>query len=252
VVHVDPIPYRPLPPGGASYAMEIPPVGPNGVRITLNSNLDSEQTIWHLRSAWNVAALNCLGEPYQPILDGYKWFLKKYKKGLTAANAAIDKRYRSQNSSSLVGIKARQAEMTQLYNYFANPAVLPDMCQAAMAVAADAAQSPDQDLKVFAAANLPKFEATYLKFFDAYDRYRIASSDWDAKYGAQYGASQPGYVAVHGIGQPSVATGLVATQTPALVGSVADPETGAQIPVIKQPSAAVSTPLVQPVQQDKR
>lgn len=254
VVHVDPIPYRPLPPAGASYAMYIPPVGASGARTTIDSGLDADETVWHLRSAWNVAALNCLGEAYEPILEGYKGFLKKYKTGLTAANAAIDKKYRLANGASLAATKARQAHMTQVYNYFAVPAVLPDMCQAMMAVAADAAQAPPkQDLKAFAAANLPRIEATYLKFFDAYDRYRAASADWDAKYGIQYGASQPGYVAVHGAGQqPSVASGLIGTSTPGLAGTVADPETGAQIPIVKQPDPTISVPLIQPVQQDKK
>lgn len=249
VVHVEPIPYRPLPPGGASYAMYIPPVGPNGVRATVNTGLDGNETVWHLRSAWNVAALNCLGPQYQPILDGYKVFLKQYKSGLTAANAAIDKKFQSANGAGAT--KARQAHMTQVYNYFAMPAVLPDMCQAVMQVAVDAAQTPNQDLKAFAATNLPRIEGAYLKFFDAYDQYRIASADWDAKYGAQYGASQPGYVAVHGAGQASVGSDLLSTR-PALAGTVPDTETGAQIPVVKQPEPTISTPLVQPVPQEKK
>ena len=231
--------------------MYIPPVGPDGKRTTVNSGLDTNETVWNLRSAWNVAALNCLGAQYEPILDGYKVFLKNYKKGLTAANAAIDKKYRTANGAALAGTKVRQAHMTQVYNYFATPAVLPDLCQATMAVAADLAQTPKQDLNVFAANNLPRIEAAYLKFFDAYDQYRVASGDWDAKWGAQYGSSQPGYVAVHGAGgQSTIATTLIATPAPALAGTVTDPDTGAQIPVIKpqQPT----TPVIQPVLQGSK
>ena len=51
-------PYRPLPPNGAAYAMTIPAVGADGVRRTINTGLDRDDTIWHVRSAWNVAALN--------------------------------------------------------------------------------------------------------------------------------------------------------------------------------------------------
>ena len=59
-----------------------------------------------------------------------------------------------------------------------------------------------------------------------------------------YGASQPGYVAVHSITAPTAASSLVAPQA---AGEVVDPETGARIPIIPVPEETVATPVVQPV-----
>jgi hypothetical protein len=249
----EPIPYRPVPPNAAAYVLETPTVGPDGVRHTVNTGLDSNDTVWHLRAAWNVAALNCVESDYQAVLDGYKWFLKNYQKKLNTVNAAIDKKFRAAATGKTASAGAtRQVYMTQVYNYFATPAVHTDMCNAALEVTADAAKAPKQDLATFAGANLPRFEAAYLKFFDAYDAYRVASAAWDEKYGAQYGYSQPGYVAVHGSTRSSVATSLVATEGPAITGTVTDPETGAQIPVVKVPDPALSVPLIQPVSKDAK
>jgi len=189
---VESTPYRPLPPNGAAYAMTIPPLGADGVRRTLNTGLDRDDTIWHLRSAWNVAALNCMGSQYKPILTGYAAFLKRYVKELAAVNKRIEATYRSP--------AAREAQNTKVYNYFATPAAMGSMCPVALAVANEWLKAPPSELAAFAKATLPRFDAVYLDFFAAYDRYRADSAAWDAKYGALYGSTQPGYVAVHGRG----------------------------------------------------
>ena len=72
--------------------MVLPPKGADGQRITINSNLDENGALWQLRSGWNVAALNCLDPSYQPVLDGYAAFLKKYRKQLTTTNTALARR----------------------------------------------------------------------------------------------------------------------------------------------------------------
>jgi hypothetical protein len=244
---VEAIPYRPIPPAGSSYVMAIPPLGPDGVRQTVNTGLDENDTIWNLRSVWNVAALNCLDEVHKPILDGYTAFLKKNVKKLRAVNTAIDKKYRTSEGSVSAGRKAREAHMTQVYNYFATPAAIPGMCNVALAISNEYLAAPATDLPAFAAASLPRFEAVYLDFFNAYDRYRTESAAWDARYGAQYGASQPGYVAVHGTAQPTIATSLNEAAASTVTSQVVDPETGARIPVVNLPAATASTPVVQPV-----
>jgi hypothetical protein len=248
---VEAVPYRPIPPVGSSYAMATPPIGPDGVRQTINTGLDENDTIWNLRSVWNVAALNCLDEAHKPILDGYSAFLKKNVKKLSAVNTALDKKYRTAEGSASAGRKAREVHMTQVYNYFATPAAIPEMCNVALAVSNEYLAEPPKDLAAFSAAALPRFEAVYLAFFDAYDRYRAESAAWDAKWGAQYGASQPGYVAVHGAAQPTIATALnAATGTP-VTSQVVDPDTGAPIPVVNLPAATGSTPVVQPLPKDE-
>jgi len=232
--------------------MSTPSVRPDGYRQTINSDLDKDETIWHLRSAWNVAALNCLGATNQPVLDGYKWFLGKYKKSLAKVNTAIDRKFRNEYGSYNAALKARQAHTTQLYNYFAMPPVLPNMCKAALAVASDAQQNSNQDLGDFALANLPRFEAPYENFFEAYDQYRTASMAWDEKYGARYGYSQPGYVAVHGSAQTSIASSLNESANPPLAGTVTDPETGVEVPVVRQSDQRTAIPVVQPIPKDAK
>ena len=246
------IPYRPIPPNGAAYTMNIPPAGSDGIHRTINSDLDSNEEIWRLRSAWNVAALNCLGAPYQPILDGYKAFLRKYRKQLSAVNSAINRKFRKEYSSHMNGLKAREAHSTQVYNYFAMPPVLPELCKAARQMALDEAQHPAKDLETLAATGLPRLEAVYQDFYDAYDAYRVASAAWDAKYGEKYGYSQPGYVAVHGSATPGIASSLNGTSVVPLAGTLTDPETGAKVPLVGKSAPNNSTPVVQPIPKDAK
>jgi hypothetical protein len=246
---VEVIPYRPIPPSGATYVMDVPPLGLDGQRITINSNLDEDGTLWHFRSAWNVAALNCMDATEGPILEGYGSFLKKYRRALSAANTAIDQRFRREYGSRTEAVKAREAYMTQVYNYFALPPARAEFCNAALQVANEFLLAQPDDPKAFAAAALPRYEAAFLNFFRQYEQYRVDSAAWDARYGERYGASQPGYVAVHSVSVPTVASTLVDLNAPAPTGEVVDPETGARIPIIPAPADTISTPVVQPVEE---
>jgi hypothetical protein len=180
--------------------MQIPAVGPDGARLTINKNLNANETLWHVRSGWNVAALNCLGPEYQPILDGYRAFLKKYSGKLAATNSALEMQYRKTAGSADAGIRTRERVSTQVYNYFSLPLARTGFCDAALAVSSEFLASPPTDPAAFAAATLPRFEAPFEAFFAEYDQYRVESAAWDPRYGAQFGYSQPGYVAVHGYG----------------------------------------------------
>lgn len=243
------IPYRPIPPGGASYTMTIPPLAPDGKRMTVNRNLGEHDTLWHFRSAWNVAALNCHGPVHQPIVDGYGAFIKLHDPALDVANAAIDQRYREQNGSRSEGVKAREAFMTQVYNYFALPPARTGFCSTALQIANESLASPPDDANAFAATNLQRLDAVFDRFFREYDRYRTASAEWDAKYGALYGSSQPGYVAVHGVPGINLASGIIdPAQQP--VGQVLDPATGARIPLSAGTEESFATPVVQPLPEE--
>jgi hypothetical protein len=247
---VEAIPYRPIPPGGATYVMDIPPIGADGTRLTVNSNLPENDTLWHFRSAWNVAALNCLEGHHQVILDGYGAFLRKHAQALTAANNAIDQRYRRDHGSRNAALQAREQFMTHVYNYFAMPPVRGGLCSVAVTAANAFLADESGDPKQLAAAYLPLFEAEFEQFFRAYEQYRIDSAAWDQMYGARYGASQPGYVAVYGTAGPSVGATLVDLDAPTPAGEVVDPDTGGRIPLIAVPEGTVSTPVVQPVPEE--
>ena len=222
-------------------------MGASGVRQTVNAGLNEDETLWHFRSGWNVAALNCLDAEHQPILDGYGAFLRKFSRKLTATNTAIDAEFRREHSSRSNAIKAREAFMTQVYNYFAMPPARADFCNVTLAIANEYIAAPPEDANQFAAAGLSRIEAVFEQFFRAYEQYRVDSGAWDARYGAQYGASQPGYVAVHSLGAPGVGASLSASTAPEPAGEVVDPDTGARIPVIPVPETTVATPVVQPV-----
>lgn len=256
---VEVVPFRPIPPMGAAYVMDVPQIGPDGRRITVLSSISDDERLWYFRSAWNVAALNCTGPTYQPILDGYATFLKANARPLKSVNTRIDASYRKEYSVARDAIKAREKTMTTVYNYFALPPARAAFCQSALAVAAQAAATPKYDPAVFAQTNLPAFETPFANFFTAYEQYQRDSLAWDTQYGARYGASQPGYVAVQAanarktlvIPQAGITNPANTTATPVTVaGTVTDQETGAQIPVIPVTPAQTSVPVVQPVAKD--
>jgi hypothetical protein len=252
------VPYRPIPPMGAAYVMDVPQLGPNGERITVLSNPSADERTWYFRSAWNVAALNCTGPAYQPILEGYSAFLKKHDRALRQVNSRIDASYRKDYSVARDAIKAREKTMTTVYNYFALPPVRAGFCQEALAVANQALATPNYDPAAFAAANLPALERPFNAFFTAYEQYQRDSAAWDAQYGERYGASQPGYLAVRAAERRAAAIPQVGVSDPAqttatpvqAVGAVIDQTTGAQIPVIPVTPAQTSVPVVQPVPKD--
>jgi hypothetical protein len=235
--------------------MSIPARGPDGHYLTLLRGLNDDQRLWYFRSAWNVAALNCVGPEYQPILDGYGAFLKDNAKALKAANERIEKSYRKDYPTKGEAVAAREKLMTMVYNYFALPPARADFCQAGLRVASLAAVTPKPDAAALATANFAQFEAPFETFFAAYEQYQRDSAAWDAQYGARYGASQPGYVAVHaaratmvpqvGVSDPGTTT----MQPTTAAGVVIDQTTGASIPVVPVPQQPAGVPVVQPVPQ---
>jgi hypothetical protein len=248
---VERIPARPIPPGGASYTMAIPPLGIDGQRLTVNRGLSDDEKVWHFRSAWNVAALNCTAPQYQPITDAYGNFIKKHSRALSQVNSRIDKSYQGNHRSKRDAIRAREEKMTSVYNFFALPPARTEFCLAALNLANYAASMPGYDPIELATNNLKMLEAPFDNFFSKYEEYQRESAAWDARYGARYGMSQPGYVAVYGSrAAPQVGTGDPANftlqpTTPA--GTVTDPETGARIPVVPVPEGEESVPIVQPI-----
>jgi len=238
---VEPVPYRPLPPGGAQYVMDIPPRGPDGRRITVNSNLSDDQLVWNLRSAWNVAALNCLASEYEPILEGYRAFLTRHQRALKAVNDRIERKFMSAHRTRRDAIVARDGYTTQVYNFFAQPPARAGFCRAALDMANRALAAPPADPLSFARANFDGLLVPFEEFFTAYEAYQQASAEWDAKWGALYGPSQPGWVAVQEARRNGIKVPEVAVRT------VIDPETGVAVPVIPVNEGVISQPVVEPI-----
>ena len=176
--------------------MATPGVDASGIRQTVNIGLTTSQTIWNLRSAYNVAALNCLQPRYAPIVENYRSFLKKHAKALTATNKAVDKEYKSKFGSG--SLRLRDAFDTKVYNYFALPPTLPAFCDAALAMSEESKVVPVGGLDAFAANNLPRLETVFVNFYNSYDRYVADLAAWEARYGSarapQASAATVGFV----------------------------------------------------------
>lgn len=238
---VEAVPYRPLPPGGAQYVMEMPQRGPDGRRITVNSNLSDDQLVWNLRSAWNVAALNCLAPEYEPILNGYRAFLTQHARPLKAINDRIEAGYNKRFRVRRQAMVARDGYTTQVYNFFASPPARAGFCRAALDMANRALAAPPADPLSFARANFDGLMMPFEQFFTEYEAYQQASAEWDAKWGALYGPSQPGWVAVQEARVNGIPVPEMAART------VIDPETGVAVPVIPVNEGVISQPVVEPI-----
>lgn len=193
---VETVPFRPLPPGGASYVMEIPSKSLSGKRQTVNRDRSEDEKIWHFRSAWNVAALNCLGAQYEPILTAYSAYISDHKRSLDEVNTRVDAVYLSQAESRRTAIRTRESHMTSVYNFFALPPARSGFCMAALDISNRANIAPPADPIAFAIDNFDIIEEPFETFYEEYEQYQRASTEWDARYGVEYGPSQPGWVAV--------------------------------------------------------
>ncbi len=245
--------------------MEIPEKDAFGTRQTINTGLETNEAIWHFRSGWNVAALNCMRDAHAPILEAYGQMLRAEDTALDSANAALETRFQDIARDTLANqgestarsnvrrtaIRLRETHSTSLYNYFASPPARSHFCTTALAVANDYLASRPADFATFAISGLQRYEMAFEQFYSAYEAYEMASNEWDQRYGQRYGASQPGWVALYGTPSQQRAAGVaVQGYVPEDTVAVPDSETGALIPVINVDDTAASTPVVQPIPSD--
>ncbi|GEN99121.1 hypothetical protein NSE01_09540 [Novosphingobium sediminis] len=200
-----PPPPKPKPPAGASENLTIPPLDGSGLRQSVNRNISSTQMLWNLRSALNVAALNCSDPKHAEILPRYKAFLKNYTATLAAANRKVDAEFKARYGAKFTA--PREAYMTSVYNHFALPPAMNEFCNAALAVTSDldavtppapkaappkkgAKAAPVRtptlkpaELEAFAVRSLPNIEVVYDDFYRRYEKYRLDLAEWNARYG---------------------------------------------------------------------
>ncbi|MCJ2185525.1 hypothetical protein [Novosphingobium beihaiensis] len=186
------IPPMPVPPMGAPLEMTIPPIDANGNRHTVNSGISTSQAVWNLRSAYNVAALNCVEPEYAPILTGYKRFLDVYAKQLAAANKEIGASFRTQHRGR-AAIVARESYQTQVYNFFALPPVDPDFCKAAMELTTELETVAPGQFDAYSFVGLAKMEKPFKSFFDSYEKYKADLAAWQARYSSDLITVRPDF-----------------------------------------------------------
>ena len=201
-----PPPPKPMPPAGASDNLTIPPLDANGLRQSVNRNISPTQMLWNLRSAFNVAALNCTDPKHAEILPRYRAFLKNYTATLAATNRQVDAEFKARYGAKFTA--PREAYMTSVYNHFALPPAMNEFCNAALAVTGDlnaitppAPKAPPlkkgakaapvriptlkpAELEAFAVRSLPNIEVVYDDFYRRYEKYRLDLAEWNARYSA--------------------------------------------------------------------
>jgi len=115
------------------------------------------------------------------ILPRYKAFLKANGKVLNAANKKVDTEFKARYGAKFIA--PREAYMTSVYNHFALPAAMPEFCNAALAVSAEAPTVKPAELEAFANRALPSIEVVYDDFYRRYEKYRADLATWEARYG---------------------------------------------------------------------
>lgn len=178
------IPQRPYPPDYAPAGLVMPAVGADGLFASPNRNITPAQTLWNLRAAYNVAALNCAEPNRTEITASYRAFLRAHARTLSAANRDVDAEFRARYGAAFVG--PREQYMTFVYNGFAFPPTLPAFCNAALAVSRDAKQVKSANLRGFAANALPAVEVVFDSFRRRYAQYQADLAAWDQQYLALY------------------------------------------------------------------
>jgi hypothetical protein len=176
------IPPVPYPPGGASPTMSLPGFGIDGVRQTPNRMLSPDESIWHLRSALNVAAINCRGLMWAQITPDYNQFLTVHKTQLARATKAIDTDYKKRYGG-VAGLRVRDTKSTELYNYFALPPVKQEFCDTSMRKVHELLLVPTAAFPEYAVGAIKEIDGIYIRFFDAYATYQRDLADWNQRYG---------------------------------------------------------------------
>lgn len=227
------IPPRPQPPLGVTGGVVIPPMDAFGRRDTVNRNISTSQVVWNFRSALNVAALNCLGPDYSLLVDNYGAMLKRHARALSAANRGVEQRFRDEYGARYV--MPRESYMTKVYNYFAFPPTMPELCDVANRLSFGVTVVDPAEFESFATQGLAELDEVLISFYNEFEAWRAAVADWEETYGTPISA-------------PIMASSLVsdtAIQTGTGIAPV-DPETAPSVPTPDAPLTVTGAPASLP------
>lgn len=178
------IPQRPYPPEGASPLLVLPTRGTDGLFTSPNRNVSPSQATWNLRSAYNVAALNCAEPQRSEITTGYRAYLRSHARVLATANRTVDAEFRKEYGARFVA--QRERYMTHVYNHFAFPPTLPAFCNAVLAMSREVKPIKSVQLQAYSVRTLPSIEIVFDDFRNRYARYQTDLAEWDRQYLALY------------------------------------------------------------------
>ncbi|MBX3594968.1 hypothetical protein [Sphingomonas sp.] len=165
-----PVPMRagpPAPPDGAAPNLSIPARLADGGYATPNRDLSPAGAVWHLRAAFNVAALNC---PDPMLAQAYNRLLTAHRETLATAHRRLAAEYG--------GADRFDPAMTRLYNYFAQPPAAAGFCAVAAPLLREAASLPAGQFAAFAPTAIAAIDRPFTAFYARYDDWRIAVAAW--------------------------------------------------------------------------
>ena len=176
-----PPPPEPTPPDGAAPTLVTPEIGADGQRESVNRKVSTNQMVWNLRSAYTVAALDCLDPRNAQILTNYRSFLVRNAGALKSVYDGMDHEFREKYQRG--GEKLRDDYLTVLYNHYALPPTKAEFCNVVDQVLQDGIAVPADQLGMFATAKVPLIEKVFDDFYTRYDQYKNALAAWQEKYG---------------------------------------------------------------------
>jgi hypothetical protein len=162
-----------------------PPLAASGLRESVNRNITPAQMVWNLRSAYNVAALNCTGPRHVELIPLYRAFLKTQasaRQGQPHRGPGIQGQVRRQVRGPARAVHDRRLQPFR--------AARDD----GRVLRRDDGRGPRRRHRAarraggFAVRSLPNIEIVFDAFYRRYDQYRTDLAIWKA----QYGDAQPG------------------------------------------------------------
>jgi hypothetical protein len=192
------IPYRPQPPGNAADTQQLPRRDAAGRFVTINSGITGERAFWQLKTGLNVAAIGCRGPNESTLVAAYNQIIKSHTRTIVAAEKKVIADLGKENRTT--GVKERDKLSTQLFNYFAQPPAQRAFCDRAVVLAQTVATTPSAQLYANATDQLATLDQPFTDFYTAFERYKLESADWDARYGARAATGSPAMAASNGGG----------------------------------------------------
>lgn len=167
----------PRPPMRAATNLNIPAPDANGRYPTPNQNLSEAGHLWHLRSALNVAVLQC-AKAGDPAETQYNAFLTRHRTRLSAAYATLEREYRGRHPGDWRD--AFDDAMTRVYNFYAQPPARQAFCAAGLEAITAAATVEPAALSAHASQALAALDRPFTDFYRAYADYRVELAAWNA------------------------------------------------------------------------
>ena len=159
----------PLRPEGAAAGLTIPARLADGNYATPNRSVSAAGAVWHLRAAFNVAALSC---PDTSLAPAYNKLLTTHRQALAAAHRTL--------TAEHGGMASFDPAMARLYNFCAQPPVLARFCVQAGPLLHQAAALPAGAIGDFAGTALAAIDRPFGEFYARYDSYRTDLAAWRA------------------------------------------------------------------------